>query len=145
MSTGFRTTVLGWDAKQVDETIARMKREHEEILAGKDERFVDLRDRCNRLQEQLERYERQERSIASAVIDAHNKAAEILQNAQDDADRLLEHARAQAEELRARAREEYHRLERFTLDAEEPLRALREVLRKSQEDGADVQTQQLGA
>ena len=111
MASGFKTAVLGLDAKQVDETIARMKREHEEILAEKDERFVDMRDRCSKLQEQLERYQRQERSIASAVIDAHNKAAEILASAQREAQAEQERAQARIDELLTQERELKARLE----------------------------------
>ncbi len=111
MASGFKTAVLGLDAKQVDETIARMKREHEEILAEKDERFMDLRDRCNKLQEQLDRYQRQERSIASAVIDAHNKAAEILASAQREAQAERERAQARIDELLSEERGLKERLE----------------------------------
>lgn len=85
MQNEFRTVLFGYSKKQVEEMITRMHREHEDAMVLKNERFVEMRDKCNIMNVELADYKRKEQDISATLITAHTMATEIVREGEQDA------------------------------------------------------------
>lgn len=82
----FRTSLFGYRKKQVKEHIARMNSEHENALALKNERFVQMRDENNILKVELARLRGMEQEISSVLITARTTANELIHEGERSAE-----------------------------------------------------------
>jgi cell division septum initiation protein DivIVA len=117
MQTDFRTAFFGYSKKQVEEFLSRMSHEHEDAMALKNERFVEMRDQNNIMKAELADYKRKEQEISATLIKAQTVATEIIhegeQGAVNERARLTEEIR----QLDQVAQSVYSRLENALLMA----------------------------
>lgn len=97
MSKDFRTSLFGYKKKQVNEFVARLNYEHENALAVKNERFIEMRDQNNIMKAELANCRSREQEISQVLIKARAVAAEMVQegerSAADEKLRLMDEVR----------------------------------------------------
>jgi cell division septum initiation protein DivIVA len=81
----FRTSLFGYSKRQVKEYVTRLNYEHENALALKNERFVELRDESNIMKAELANFRSREQEISEVLIKARAVAAEMVQEGEKSA------------------------------------------------------------
>lgn len=85
MQKDFRTALFGYGKRQVNEFIARLNYEHENALAVKNERFIEMRDQNNILKAELAGFRSREQEITHVLVKARAVAAEMVQEGEKNA------------------------------------------------------------
>jgi len=94
MPKDFRTSMFGYNKRQINEYLAKLNYEHENALTIRNERFIELRDQNNIMKAELANFRSREQEISSVLIKARSVAAEMVQegekSAADEKLRLLD-------------------------------------------------------
>jgi len=124
MKAGFRTSLFGFDKKQVNEYIARLSAEHENALALKSE----IRDQNNILRNELARYRAMEQEISSVLITARATANGIIKEGEQSAMAEKERLKEEVHGLDGLAHTLYAQLENTIQQAEDIARGFEQEL-----------------
>jgi cell division septum initiation protein DivIVA len=97
MQKDFRTSLFGYSKRQINEFIARLNYDHENALAVRNERFIEMRDQNNIMKAELANYRSHEQEITQVLVKARAVAAEMVQegerSAADEKARLMDEVR----------------------------------------------------
>lgn len=128
MQKAFRTSLFGYGKKRVNEYIAKLNYEHENALALKNERFIEVRDQNNIMKAELANLRSREQEISSVLIKARAVAAEMVQegekSAADEKTRLME----EVKQLDRLVQALYQRLENAIEQAQDCVRGFEQDL-----------------
>lgn len=111
MQEKFRTVLFGYSKKQVEARLARISREHEDALALRNDRFIEIRDKYNIVCNELADFRRHEQEISAALIKAHTMASEIVKEGERDAESEKQRLSDEIRQLDCAARALYARIE----------------------------------
>jgi cell division initiation protein len=128
----FKRGLRGYDSEEVDGFLELVAERLEELVREN----LKLKERSDRLEEQVRSQEGREKAVNDALVTAQQLREEIQGEARSQADRLLENARAEASALLDRARADAEALnrdakltsERAQADGLRKLRDAREML-----------------
>ncbi len=101
----FRRGLRGYDPEEVDQFLELVSERLEEVVKEN----LTLRERVERLGQQVEGQEGREKAVQEALVTAQELREEIRDQARREADLTLREARGEAEELRRAAQEEARR------------------------------------
>lgn len=124
MKAEFRSAMVGYDKKQVNDYIARLSAEHEAALALKNE----IRDQNNILKNELARYRNMEQEISSVLITARATANGIIKEGEQNAVAEKERLKEEIHGLDGLAHTLYHQLENTIQQAEDVARGFEQEL-----------------
>lgn len=111
---GLQGSLFGYNRQGVEDRI----RELEDLMEEKQNRMLDLRDENERLNRELEAYQKREREVAQSLIEAHARADAILHEAQMKAEEELKKSHQMLRQLEAMASNRRQALEELARQAE---------------------------
>lgn len=89
MAMKFKKVLRGYDPKEVEKYLTETANKEQQIRAAQKERIDELVDENATLRKALERYQADEKSIAKALIEAHNLANQIKVDADNYSESVL--------------------------------------------------------
>ncbi len=118
----FSVVLRGFNREEVDEFLERLTRDYEETIKEN----VNLKDKVENLEEQMEHYKKIEETLQKAIVVAQDTAEEVKRNAskeaelirkeaEKDAARIIEEARYKASRILAEHEELHKQAQVFKL------------------------------
>ncbi|MDN5345290.1 MAG: cell division initiation protein [Clostridia bacterium] len=105
----FHRSFRGYSCEEVDEFLEQILKDYGQAFRENQE----LREKNQRLTEELERYARLEQTIKDALVMAQQTADEMRQNAQREASLIIQEAEQKSREILDQARSEAEKIERY--------------------------------
>lgn len=126
MRGGFRRTARGYDPRQVDAFLGRVA----DRLYVLTQEEISLRERTQRLEQELEEKEGSERTARETLVLAHKVSEDTIEKGRREADALREQAKSEMARMKAEAEAEIaRRLEEVESELGPRKEALKEVER----------------
>jgi len=88
-----------YKADQVDEYIAELRKEYEDLASQQRQRIMDLRNENSEIKKEMQDFEGKKSMIISTLMSAQNTSKEIIDNAKKQADLIVEEAGRKEENL----------------------------------------------